>query len=129
MFKKIYFMLLCLMLPLAFTSCGGDDDDNEPKSGSIVGSWYTSIYGYGEATVTFGKDGKFTATYTEEGEIYHDRGTYKYNAPLLIITTTWSDFEEDNDDLPFTQTLQAYIDGDELMIVDDDYYQIYKRKK
>jgi hypothetical protein len=56
--SMLSFVLMLVCVGLAFTSCGGDDDDDElDPSNPIVGTWMTEKQAGAYGTVTFRKNG------------------------------------------------------------------------
>ena len=90
-------LLMVMSLPVFFSSCG-DDDKDSPDEGvvtEIIGTWgaiITDEDGTQIVSYTFRTNGLFTATFTEETDIFDDdniqsvTGTYTYNQVTRFLT-------------------------------------------
>ena len=95
---KNFLFALTLILPmLAFTACGGDDD--EPESDELVGTTWVSTDDdpefdyYLTETISFKKGSKciYSVYEKEDGKVLTDasaNGTYTYSKPIVNVTLT-----------------------------------------
>ena len=89
MTKKVFLALLSfMMLALAnvgFTSCKGDDADDNPLVGTWVQPHDLSASTY--ETITFTSDGKCSVStvFTENGSSYTEQWTYTYNPQTKVL--------------------------------------------
>lgn len=124
--KKFYYLLMVMLMGLVsvgFAACGNDDD--EPKSPDIVGTWQFK-YSEGMILLQFTKDGKFNEVdiVSEEGVadlfIYH--GTYSVSGDKLTVTYIYQYESETNE--------YAYqVKGDRLTITTVEGSDTFTRVK
>lgn len=112
--QKYLMLLLVATLTLTFTSCGGDDDKDEPDqpvtSSFLIGSWtgseHVSFQGDYSETLNFKNDGTFTLVgngrYYSNSYNYELRGTWKLkNNNLHLKYSYYTDgtfnFQEERD--------------------------------
>ena len=118
--KKLYYLLICLMLPMVFISCG-DDEDDDLMGGDIIGTWTCTINDGShkdEASVTFEKNGDFISISkcATDGD-YTEKGTYEYNGSDLIMHSTWnSDYGYES----YTERVKAVVKGNKLTLTFKD---------
>ena len=104
MMKKIMFLMVMALMPMVFTSCGSDDDDNGAQVNKIVGVWIekqtweeenNSFYEWGDyyyrkfgAIYIFASDGKYTKYmnqyYKDLGQA-EEEGTYTFDGTYLVV--------------------------------------------
>ena len=87
---------MCVIMSTAFTSCK-DDDDSEPESESIIGTWRTDVTG-GEGSETYDQYifslGSYDVEKWRNGKrFYHADGSYTLTDTRLLLYP-----EGDNDD-------------------------------
>lgn len=102
--KKLMFLLVMALMPMVFTSCGSDDDDNGAQVNKIVGAWIekqtwkeenNSFYEWGDyyykdfgAIYIFTSDGKYTKYmnqyYKDLGQA-EEEGTYTFDGTYLVV--------------------------------------------
>lgn len=121
--KKLYYFLAVMLLALVsvgVTSCG--DDDDEPKSSDLVGTWQLKAIDEDGATyeslVQFTKNGKWNSVdiYTDEVgvQVEVEQGTYTVSGNRITVSYT-----EDGQTLNESFTYE--VKGDKLMLTYDDY--------
>ena len=110
-------MLLCAMfLAIGFTSCGDDDDNDEP-SDSLVGTWLSKQIEHGEVwyvQLNFKSNG--TVDYKEwvEGDSdYDDAYSGKWSTAGDVLTVKWTD---DYDGETWTEAYRFSINGNKMML-------------
>lgn len=121
--KKLYYFLAVMLLALVsvgVTSCG--DDDDEPKSSDLIGTWQLKAIDEDGATyeslVQFTKNGKWNSVdiYTDEVgvQVEVEQGTYTVSGNRITVSYT-----EDGQTLNESFTYE--VKGDKLMLTYDDY--------
>lgn len=85
-------MLFVAILSLGFVSCDDDDeDDKQPSTASIVGTWFMQDEYGDKTTIVFNSNGK--GTFSEEysdGSQYSEKFEYAYDASekeLVVVGT------------------------------------------
>ena len=124
--KKFYYLLICLMLPMVFISCG-DDEDDDLMDGDIIGTWIcTENHGShkDEMSMTFDKDGNFTSTKNCPGDVYVEKGSYVYNKPNLILHSTWN---SDDGNEEYTDKYIIEIKGNKLTYFYNDSGEVIRQ--
>lgn len=113
--QSLVAVALCVIMAMAFTSCG-DDDDDEPAANSIVGTWRLSVMDSdGEAwfcQYNFKSDGSLEVKdwSSESGEpaTYEARGTY-------TIVDSYIKIKIENEG---EETYRFSLEGNKLIIYD-----------
>lgn len=101
--KKLMFLLVMALVPMALTSCGSDDDDNE-QTGRIVGTWIEKAFWKEEnnsfdewgdyyyrrygAIYVFTSDGKYTkymSQYDKDHGQVREEGVYSFDGTYLVV--------------------------------------------
>lgn len=122
--KKCYFLLMVMLMALisvGFAACGNDDD--EPKSPDIVGTWQIKDSD-GMTLLQFTKDGKFNEVdiVSEDGvpDLFMYHGTYTVSGDKLIVTYIYA-YE--------TETVECtyQVKGDRLTITTEEGNSIFTR--
>ena len=99
MMKKIMFLMVMALMPMVFSSCGSDDDDNGAQVNKIVGVWeetdfwdsddkcFRDWWNIGYVHV-FKSDGTYAryhnSTHYDRGES-DKQGTYSFDGTYLVI--------------------------------------------
>ena len=96
--KKLMFLMVMALMPMAFASCGGDDD-YDTQSDRIVGVWKETYYWHDDThsfrgwmgigpVHAFKSDGTHVVYWNsdkyEAGEIYK-QGTYSFDGTYLVV--------------------------------------------
>lgn len=112
--QSLVAVALCVIVAMAFTSCG--DDDDEPDNKSIAGTWLLSLpesdgeYWY--CQYAFKSDGTFQvkdwSTPSEEPSSYEGSGTWSVSNDKLTLS-----FTDEN-----SETYRFSLDGNKLIIYD-----------
>ena len=123
-----FFLILCLILPMIFTSCSNDEDSDNMTYNLLIVKW-TIVNGNYSGGPTFSRDGRVLYRYIFSGpniiDIYgdwtlsgdnlkifwdnSDPGLEVYNTVLLEITETnlvWKVIEVNGDEREETFTKQ-----------------------
>ena len=132
--KKCYYLLMVMLMALVsigVASCG----DDEPKDGSIVGTWQF-IDDEGDVTLLqFAKGGKFNEVdlVQEEGaiDVYVYHGNYSVSGNKLTITYEYT-YESETVDCTYSVkddelTITSSGDTNTLIRVDDSVIERYLR--
>ena len=111
--KKYSYLLMVMLMALVsvgFASCG--DDNDEPKSSDIVGTWQLKDSD-GVILLQFTKDGKYNEVdiVSDEGvdDLYIYHGTYTLSGNKLTITYVYA-YESETVDCTYS------VKGDQLTI-------------
>ena len=101
---KLLTLLLVLFMGLGFTSCGGDDKDNEPDdptedvdpsdSSFLLGYWQDGD----KRAIIFNNDGSFTAVTWNGYDYLYLTGSWKYQNEKLIAK--YKVYDTDNSGTP-----------------------------
>ena len=111
-------MLCTILISIGFTACG-DDDDNEPGSNSIVGTWRLSLrdedgdmwYCQYEFSLKGTLKVKDWSGNNEPAK-YEASGKYSVSADVLTLIITEADGET------YTEQYKFKIEGNRLIIYD-----------
>ncbi|MCC8036846.1 MAG: hypothetical protein LIP02_01720 [Bacteroidales bacterium] len=104
-----HWLLAILIIPalaIGFTACGGDDDDDEPGSSDLVGTWYGkmqySLHGATKThtlTVTFQSNGSGSLSYDAPSRYVAGEFTYKVSGKTItckgVTASTDGSIDED----------------------------------
>ena len=122
--KKYSYLLMVILMTLVsvgFASCGNDDD--EPKSSDIVGTWQLKDSD-GVILLQFTKDGKYNEVdiVSDEGvdDLYIYHGTYTLSGNMLTITYVYA-YESETVDCTYS------VKGDQLTITSAEGSNILTR--
>lgn len=123
--KKLLFGLIALVSLVCFSSCSNEEGNNA-KSNSIVGTWECTQSEDGVTAydrLTFKSNGRFTevigATY--QGEEYSETYTGDYECEDGYLYLYYDDYDE--------VEVEYEISNNKLYIYDDEGdYLVYKRK-
>ena len=115
-FRILGLMLCTILISIGFTACG--DDDNEPGSNSIVGTWRLSLQEEDgimwHCQYEFSSNGSLKVkdwTGNNEPANYEATGNYSTSADVLTLTIT-ADGES------WTEQYKFKIEGNHLIIYD-----------
>ena len=121
--KKLSYFLAVMLLTLVsigVTSCG--DDNDEPKSSDLVGTWqFQAVDEDGasfETLVQFTKDGKWNSVEITTDEVgvavEVEKGTYTVSGNKINVTYT-------EDGKSFTESMTYEVKGNKLMLTYPDF--------
>lgn len=116
--QSLVTVALCVIMAMALTSCS--DDDDEPASNSIVGTWRLSLKEsdgrFWYCQFNFKSDGTFEAkdwnSESKEPSSYEWKGTYALSNSFITIK-----FDGEGE-----ETYSYSIEGNKLIIYDYDEY-------
>ncbi len=114
--QSLVAVALCVIMAMAFTSCS--DDDDEPASNSIIGTWRLSLKEsdseFWYCQYNFKSDGtlqvKDWSSESKEPSSYEAKGTYTISNSFITIKIYGEDEE----------TYRFSIEGNKLIIYDYD---------
>ena len=98
--KKNYFygllaIMMVALLGISFVSCNDDDDDNGPKSKTLVGTWkHTQEIGYVLLVFKSNGTGYAYEYYYEDGDAETYNFTYTFDKSSMILRVKAEDGEE-----------------------------------
>lgn len=112
--QSLVAVALCVIMAMAFTSCS--DDDDEPASNSIVGTWRLSLKesdgGFWYCQYNFKSDGtlevKDWSSESKEPSSYEAKGTYTISNSFITIKI----------DGEGEETYRFSLEGNKLIIYD-----------
>lgn len=101
--RKLFFLLMIMVLPLGFTACGSDDDDEQtdelradPNFNPIKGEWIGSGTRYYEKLVftsDFGYERYSRPSSDSKNWTLEYKGTYLINSKVFKTTESNSELE------------------------------------
>lgn len=116
--QSLVTVALCVVMAMAFTSCGNDDD--EPANNSIVGTWRLSVKdsdgSFHNCQFNFKSDGTLQVkdwnSENKEPSSYEADGCYTISSSFITITVYGEGGWE--------ETFRFSIEGNKLIIYDFD---------
>lgn len=115
--QSVVAVALCVLMAISLVSCG--DDDDEPDSGSIVGTWLLTLpesngeYWY--CQYEFRPDGTFRCkdwNSSSPEPSYNSIGTWSVANDRITLRFTDAGYE------PYDETYRFSLDGNNLILYD-----------
>ncbi|MDE6081872.1 MAG: DUF4923 family protein [Muribaculaceae bacterium] len=124
---KLFMLMMVVSLPVMFTSCGDDDNDDDipPVDTPIVGTWGASVTdedGTVFLTYTFRNTGMFTAQFNDESDSFEEvskqviNGSYTYTQSANHLTMRGNYTGGGS----FGLTVKCVIEGNTMTWTEDD---------